>query len=81
MEDYDEEPDLEEQIFHNNVREQIVSIYANCVSCYCQHTAMLIPISLRNKNVAHKRSLSDAQLTKIICNVFFFCKVGRISWL
>lgn len=27
MEDFDDEPDLEEQIFHNNVREQIVSIY------------------------------------------------------
>lgn len=27
MEDYDDEPDLEEQIFHNNVREQIVSTY------------------------------------------------------
>lgn len=25
MEEYDDEPDLEEQIFHNNVREQIVS--------------------------------------------------------
>lgn len=27
MEDYEDEPDLNEQIFHNNVREQIVSIY------------------------------------------------------
>lgn len=28
MEDYeDNEPDLQEQIFHNNVREQIVSIW------------------------------------------------------
>lgn len=25
MEDYEDEPDLEEQTFHNNVREQIVS--------------------------------------------------------
>lgn len=25
MEDYDDEPDLNEQTFHNNVREQIVS--------------------------------------------------------
>lgn len=30
MEDYEEdEPDIEEQIFHNNVREQIVSRYFN----------------------------------------------------
>lgn len=25
MEEYEDEPDLNEQIFHNNVREQIVS--------------------------------------------------------
>lgn len=55
MEDYDDEPDLEEQIFHNNVREQIVSTYL-----------LNLPTQLQYYKNQTTPLLCDADLQKII---------------
>lgn len=44
MEEYNfnDEPDIEEQIFHNNVREQIVSTIATFFSPFCEHSVFVL---------------------------------------